>query len=74
MIRIILILINIIIMMIMIMIIMPIMTLLINVTINDNNNKLRPVHLSRVSLLRVLESNFPGDTLQNSTDMRIPTP
>ena len=24
---------------------------------------LRPVHLLRVSLLRVLESNFPGDSL-----------
>ena len=24
--------------------------------------------------LRVLESNFPGDSLYNSTDMRIPTP
>ena len=35
---------------------------------------IRPVHLSRVSLLRVLESNFPGDTLSNSTDMGIPTP
>ena len=35
---------------------------------------LRPVHLQRVSLLRVLESNFPGDPLSNSTDMRIPTP
>ena len=35
---------------------------------------LRPVHLSRVSLLRVLESNFPGDPLSNSADMRIPTP
>ena len=34
----------------------------------------RPVHLLRVSLLRVLESNFPGDPLKNSTDMRIPTP
>ena len=34
----------------------------------------RPVHLSRVSLLRVLESIFPGDPLSNSTDMRIPTP
>ena len=29
---------------------------------------------SRASLLRVLESNFPGDPLSNSTDMRIPTP
>ena len=37
-------------------------------------NNLRPVHLLRVSLLGVLESNFPGDPLQNSTDMRIPTP
>ena len=27
--------------------------------------KLRPVHLLRVSLLRVLESNFPGDPLSN---------
>ena len=35
---------------------------------------LRPVHLLRVFLLRVLESNFPGDSLYNSTDMRIPTP
>ena len=34
----------------------------------------RPVHLLRVFLLRVLESNFPGDPLSNSTDMRIPTP
>ena len=36
--------------------------------------RLRPVHLLRVFLLRVLESNFPGDPLSNSTDMRIPTP
>ena len=36
--------------------------------------KVRPVHLLRVFLLRVLESNFPGDPLSNSTDMRIPTP
>ena len=35
---------------------------------------LRPVHLLRVVLLRVLESNFPGDSLQDYTDMRIPTP
>ena len=35
---------------------------------------LRPVRQLRVSLLRVLESNFPGDSLSNSTDMRIPTP
>ena len=35
---------------------------------------IRPVHLLRVSLLRVLEASFPGDPLQNSTDMRIPTP
>ena len=34
----------------------------------------RPVHLLRVSPLRVLESDFPGDPLSNSTDMRIPTP
>ena len=33
----------------------------------------RPVHLLRVFLLRVLESNFPGDSLYNYTDMRIPT-
>ena len=26
------------------------------------------------ALFRVLESNFPGDPLSNSTDMRIPTP
>ena len=26
-------------------------------------NEIRPVHLLRVSLLRVLESNFPGDSL-----------
>ena len=31
-----------------------------------------PVHLLRVSLLRVLESNFPGDPLSTFTDMRIP--
>ena len=36
--------------------------------------RLRPVHLLRVFLLRVLESNFPGDSLYNYTDMRIPTP
>ena len=35
---------------------------------------IRPVHLVRVSLLRVLESNFPGDPLYNHMDMRIPTP
>ena len=35
---------------------------------------LRPVHLLRVFLLRGLASNFPEDSLQNSTDMRIPTP
>ena len=34
--------------------------------------QLRPVHLLRVSLLRVLESNFPGDPLSKFTDMRIP--
>ena len=32
----------------------------------------RPVHLLRVSRLRVLEANFPGDSPSNSTDMRIP--
>ena len=31
-------------------------------------------HLLRVFLLRVLESNFPGDPLSKFTDMRIPTP
>ena len=36
--------------------------------------RVRPVHLLRVFLLRVLESNFPGDPLSNSTGMRIPTP
>ena len=35
---------------------------------------LRPVHLLRVSVLRVLESDFPGDPLSNSTDMKISTP
>ena len=35
---------------------------------------IRPVHLLRVSPLRVLESSFPGDLLSNSTDMRIPNP
>ena len=35
--------------------------------------RLRPVHLLRVSLLRVLESEFPRDSLSNSLDMRIPT-
>ena len=35
---------------------------------------IRPVHLLRVSLLRVLESNFPGDSLYNYTDMIVPTP
>ena len=30
--------------------------------------------LRPVSLLRVLESNFPGDPLSKLTDMRIPTP
>ena len=34
----------------------------------------RPVHLLRVFLLRVLESNFPGDSLYNSTDIGISTP
>ena len=34
----------------------------------------RPVHLLRVVLSRVLESNVPGDSLSNSTDTRIPTP
>ena len=34
----------------------------------------RPVHLLRVSLLRVLESNFPGDSLYNYMDMIVPTP
>ena len=33
----------------------------------------RPVHLLRVFLLRVLETNFPGDSLYNYTDMGIPT-
>ena len=34
----------------------------------------RPVHLLRVLLLRVLESNFPGDSLYNYMDMIVPTP
>ena len=33
------------------------------ITITYYNHYLRPVHLLRVSLLRVLESNFPGDPL-----------
>ena len=40
----------------------------------QKSDPIRPVHLSRVSLLRVLESNFPGEPLSNSTDMRIATP
>ena len=36
--------------------------------------RIGPVHLLRVFLLRVLESNFLGDSLSNSTDMIIPTP
>ena len=36
--------------------------------------RIGPLHLLRVSLLRVLESNFPGDPLSKFTDMRIPTP
>ena len=36
--------------------------------------QIRPAHLLLVFLLRVPESNFPGDPLSNSTDMRIPTP
>ena len=35
---------------------------------------LRPVHLLRVSLLRVLESRLPGDSLSNSMDIIVPTP
>ena len=38
------------------------------------SSPVRPVHLLRVFLLRVLESKFPGDPLSNSTDIRIPTP
>ena len=33
---------------------------------------IRPVHLLRVVLLRVLESYIPGDPLSKFTDMRIP--
>ena len=33
----------------------------------------RPIHLLTDSLLRVLESNFPGDPGKDYTDMRIPT-
>ena len=36
--------------------------------------EVRPVHLLRVSLLRVLESNFPADPLYNYMDMIVPTP
>ena len=42
--------------------------------IDTDIDRVRPVQLLRVFLLRVLESNFPGDSLLNSTDMRIPTP
>ena len=44
----------------------------VSINLNDNSNNdnndisygtLRPVHLLRVFLLRVLESNFPGDPL-----------
>ena len=35
---------------------------------------LRPVHLLRVFLLIVLESNFPGDFQYNYMDMVAPTP
>ena len=35
---------------------------------------IRPVPLLRVFLLRVPESNFPGDSLSNSMDMIISTP
>ena len=31
----------------------------------EGHDPLRPVHLLRVFLLRVLESNFPGDSLYN---------
>ena len=40
---------------------------------NSNHSIIRPVHLLRVSLLRVLESNFPGDSLSNHIVMIIPT-
>ena len=38
------------------------------------DSRVRQVHLLRVFISRVLESNFPGGSLYNSTDMRIPTP
>ena len=38
------------------------------------DSNLSSVHLLRVFLVRVLESNFPGDPLYNYTDMTIPTP
>ena len=44
-----------------------------NVVVMINCNvRVRQVHLLRVFLFRVLESNFPGDSLSNSTDVRIP--
>ena len=63
------------------------MIIVINCNNADNNNNgplprpagrparsaVRPVHLLSVFLLRVLESNFPGDSLYNYTKMRIPT-
>ena len=41
---------------------------------NTSEGVIRPVHLLRVVLIRVLESNFPGDHLSNATDMIIPIP
>ena len=39
----------------------------------QRGSALRPVHLLRVFLRRVLEANFPGDSLYNYMDMIVPT-
>ena len=44
------------------------------ITFLECHGVIRPVHLLRVSVLRVLESNFPGNSLYSYTDMRIRTP
>ena len=42
--------------------------------VRRKSGAIRPVHLLRVSLLRVLEPNFPEDSLYNYMDMIIPIP
>ena len=51
---------------IIIVIILMLLLLLVGICrwlLGRRRRKVRPVHLLRVSLLRVLESNFPGDPL-----------